>query len=68
MRCVQAIGIHTFLKIAFRLKLKNLWIPRIIVGLIWLYVILFAGIGAGVHDSQTLDKDGNPDMFNIPTP
>jgi len=63
-----AIGVHTFLKIAFRLKLKNMWIARVVISLIWIYVILFAGIGAGVHHSRTVDSSGDPDLFDVPTP
>ncbi|THH15654.1 hypothetical protein EW146_g4859 [Bondarzewia mesenterica] len=55
------ISVHTFIAVMWRRGTHSRLAAFIVVGFIWLYVILFVGLGVGLHKS----KD---DMYDTPTP
>jgi hypothetical protein len=55
----QVIAIHTFVAIWWRKGIHALRSAKIIMALVWLYVIFFVGIGIGLNN----DKD-----YVVPTP
>jgi hypothetical protein len=56
---LQVIAIHTFVVIWWRKAMHAVLFAKIIVAIIWLYVILFVAIGIGLN---------NRNGYEVPTP
>ena len=57
----QAISVHTFIAVMWRKGTHSRLAAFCIVGFIWLFVVLFVGLGVGLHRSPG-------DLYDVPTP
>ncbi|KAG9044410.1 hypothetical protein FS842_001485, partial [Serendipita sp. 407] len=64
-----AIALQTFLVIFFRWSpsKRSAWVWKVVIAFIWLYVIIFAAVGYGLHHTPA-NNAADVDAFFTPTP